>query len=140
MSQGAIVLLIVAIVVIAVALALAIALSRRSKLRGLPEESRDRYARSWHGVENRFIDDPTGAVQDADRLVVMMLSERGATLSEPKTVPADLRKAREAASSNNGRAGTEAMRVALVHYKRIVDDSVGGQRIRREGYRREVAS
>lgn len=140
MSQGAIVLLIVAIVVIAVAVALAIALSRRSKLRGLPEESRDRYARSWHGVENRFIDDPTGSVQDADRLVVMMLSERGATLSDPKTVPDELRKAREAASSDQGREGTEGMRVALLHYKRIVDDSVGGTRMQREGTRREVAS
>lgn len=140
MSQGAIVLLIVAIVVIAAAVALAVALSRRSKLRGLPEESRDRYARSWHGVENRFIDDPRGAVQEADRIVVMLLGERGATLSDPRSVPDDLRKAREAAASDNGRQGTEGMRVALVHYKRIVDESVGSTRMKSEGYRREVAS
>lgn len=140
MSQGAIVLLVVAIVVIAIAVALAIALSRRSKLRGLPEESRARYARSWRGVENRFIDDPTGAVNEADRVVVMLLSERGATLSDPRTVPEELRKAREAAASDKGRQGTEGMRLALVHYKRIVDQSIGSETMRREVSRREVAS
>jgi flagellar basal body-associated protein FliL len=75
LSQSAIVLLIVAIVVIAIVIALAATFSRRSRLRPLPEESRDKYARSWRGVENRFIDDPTGAVNEADRMVVMMLSE-----------------------------------------------------------------
>jgi hypothetical protein len=135
------VLLVVAIaVIVVVAVALAVVLSRRSKLRPLPEESRDRYARSWRAVENRFIDDPTGAVSDADRMVVMMLSERGATLSDPRTVPEDLRKAREAASGDKSPQGTEAMRIALVHYKRMVDDGVGVRRPRREVQRREVAS
>jgi hypothetical protein len=55
-------------------------------------------------------------------------------------VPDDLRKAREAASSDQGREGTEGMRMALVHYKKIVDDSVGETRLKREDYRREVAS
>ncbi|HET7419555.1 MAG TPA: hypothetical protein VFL27_04170 [Candidatus Dormibacteraeota bacterium] len=140
MSQGAIVLLIVAIVVIAIVVALAVAFSRKSRLRGLPDESREKYARSWHGVENRFIEDPTGAVNEADRMVVMMLSERGATLSDPHKVPDELRQAREAAASDRGREGTEGMRMALVHYKKLVDDSVGATRMKREDYRREVAS
>jgi hypothetical protein len=135
------VLLVVAIaVIVVVAVALAVVLSRRSKLRPLPEESRDRYARSWRSVENRFIDDPTGAVNEADRIVVMMLSERGATLSDPRTVPEDLRKAREAAAGDKGPQGTEGMRIALVHYKRMVDDGVRITAPRREVHRREVAS
>lgn len=141
LSQGATLLLVLAIaVIVAVAAAIAVALSRRSKLRPLPEESRNRYARSWRDVENRFIDDPTGAVNDADRIAVMMLSERGATLSDPHTVPEDLRIAREAAAGNKGPQGTEGMRIALVHYKRVVDDSVGTNRPRRADHRREVAS
>jgi len=140
LSQTTIVVLFVAIVVIVVAIALAIGLSRRSKLRGLPEESRVRYARSWRGVENRFIDDPAGAVQEADRVVVMMLSEQGATLSDQRHIPDDLRRAREAAAADKGRQGTEGMRMALVHYKRIVDHGVGASHLKREGYRREVAS
>jgi hypothetical protein len=140
LSQTALVVLFVAIVVIAVAVALAILLSRRSKLRGLPEESRERYARSWRGVENRFVDDPVGALQDADRIVVMMLSERGATLSDPRSVPEDLRLARDAAAGETGRQATEGMRLALVYYKRIVDQGVGASLMKREGYRREVAS
>jgi hypothetical protein len=135
------VLLVMAIAVIVVAaVAVAVVLSRRSKLRPLPEESRDRYASSWRAVENRFIDDPTGAVSDADRIVVMMLSERGATLSDPRTVPEELRKAREAASGDKAPQGTEAMRIALVDYKRMVDDGAGVTRARREVQRREVAS
>ena len=140
MSQSAIVLLIVAIVVVAIAVAISAAVSRRSRLRGLPEESRDKYARSWRAVENRFIDDPTGAVNEADRMVVMMLSERGATLGDPNKVPDDLRKAREAAASDQGREGTEGMRMALLHYRRIVEDSIGDTRMKTEDYRREVAS
>jgi hypothetical protein len=96
LSQTALIVLIVlAVVVIAAAIALAVMLSRRSNLRPLPEESRERYARSWRGVENRFIDDPETAVQEADRMVVMMLSEQGAPLNDPKKMPRDLREARE---------------------------------------------
>src|SRR5690349_11014413 len=117
-------------------------LSRRSNLRPLPEESRDRYARSWRGVENRFIDDPAGAVQEADRVVVMMLSEQGAPLSDPKKMPQELQQARdEGAGERDGRT-TEGMRRALVQYRRLVDAGVGSERMRREheGGRPEVAS
>ena len=41
-------MLVVALIVIAASVALAIGLSRRSKLRRLPDESRERHARSWH--------------------------------------------------------------------------------------------
>lgn len=134
-------LLVLAIaVIVVVAVAVAVALSRRSKLRPLPEESRIRYARTWRDVENRFMDDPSGAVNEADRIAVMMLSERGATLSDPRNVPEDLRVAREAAAGDKGPQGTEGMRIALVHYKRMVDDGVGTTRPRREDQRREVAS
>jgi hypothetical protein len=79
-------------------------------------------------------------VQEADRITVMMLSERGATLSDSRTVPDDLRKARAAAADEGGRKGTEDMLVALVHYKKVVDAGVGTARMKREAYRRELAS
>ena len=133
-----VVILIVAIVILAL-IGLGVALSRRSRLRALPPESQDRYSRSWQALETRFIDDPSGAVQEADRVVVMMLGERGATMHDGRSVPEDLRRARAAASSDEGRQGTEGMRKAMVHYKRIVEDALGGAKKPSETSRREVA-
>jgi hypothetical protein len=141
MDQTTTVLVIVAIVLV-LAIALIVALSRRSRLHALPPESRDRYARSWQNVETRFIDDPHGAVQEADKLAVMMLGERGATIHDDRKVPDELRQARDAATSDEGREGTEGMRKAMVHYRRLVEDGVGDdmKKRREESARREVAS
>ena len=141
MSQTALVVLIVAIVVaIAIIAIVAAAGRKRTRLRELPPESKDRYMRAWQAVEAKFIDDPQGAVAEADRIAVGILSERGATLHDDRSVPEDLRRARSAAASDKGRQGTEGMREAMVHYKRIVEDAVGDMSKMREGYRREVAS
>jgi hypothetical protein len=142
MNETWLIVLIVAIVaLIVIGLILALSRGRTGRLHPLPDESRDKFARSWHGVESKFIEDPVAAIKEADRVAVMILSERGATLDDGRSVPEDMRKAREAAASDDGRQGTEGMRRAMVHYKHIVDDAVGTERLRRdEEYRREVAS
>jgi len=140
LTQTLIVVFIVAVVVI-LAIALIVALTRRSsRLRPLPAESRDRFARTWSNIESRFIEDPRAAVQEADRAVVLILSERGATMPDGRDVPEDLQQAREAASSDGGRQETESMRQAMVHYKHIVDDAIGTAKETREASHREVAS
>ena len=142
MTQSTLLVLVIGIVVVLIVIGLIAALTGRRgpRLRALPDESRDRFARSWQAIEGRFIEDPRAAVQEADKAVVMILSERGATLDEHRNLPRDVRMAREAAASDQGRQGTEGMRVAMVHYKRVVDDAVGPERMRRGDYRREVAS
>jgi len=141
MTQSTVVLLVVGVVIVLIVVGLIVALTKLgSRLRPLPDESRDRFARSWHAIEGRFIEDPRAAVQEADKIVVMILSERGAKLDDNKRLPDDMRLAREAAASDEGRQGTEGMRRAMVQYKRIVDDAVGPSRLKREDYRREVAS
>jgi hypothetical protein len=138
LTQTLIVVLIVAVVVI-LAGALIVGLTRRrSRLRPLPAESRARFAGTWDEIESRFIDDPRAAVQEADRLAVMILTERGATMPDGRDVPEDLQRARHAASSDEGRQGTEGMRKSMLHYKRIVDDALGPKE-QREMSRREVA-
>jgi len=128
-------------VVVILAIALIVALTRRSsRLRPLPAESRDRFARTWSNIESRFIEDPRAAVQEADRVAVLILSERGATMPDGRDVPQDLQHARAAASSDEGRQGTEGMRKAMVHYKHMVDDAIGTAKESREASRREVAS
>jgi hypothetical protein len=142
MTQSTLVVLVIAVValVIVIAIIAAVRGRRGPRLRQLPDESRDRYARSWQAVEGRFIEDPRGAVQEADRIVVMILSERGARLEDHRRMPEEMRRAREASASDEGRQGTEGMRRAMVHYKRLVNDAVGTSRGRRDDTRREVAS
>ncbi len=122
-------LILMSFAVVAIALIAALVVSGRagrSRLRPLPDESRDRFARSWRAIETRFIDEPAAAVQEADKIAVMILSERGANLADEKRMPKDLRDARD-------------MRRAMAHYKKIVDDAVGTSRMKREAYRREMA-
>ncbi|TMC50883.1 MAG: hypothetical protein E6J20_16620 [Chloroflexi bacterium] len=140
MNQAIVLTLFIAVAIVLIAITVVLARTvGKSRLRGLPEESRNRYASSWHSVETRFIDDPSAAVQEADKVVVMILSERGANLTDEKRMPKDLREARTAASMDHGQRDTEAMRRAMVHYKKMVDDAVGTASTRREGYRREMA-
>lgn len=140
MSHTALIVLIVVVVAAIVIAGIVLAATRnRMRLRDLPPESKDRYLRSWQGVEAKFIDNPEDAVRDADKVAVGVLSERGATLHDERSVPDDLRRARQAAASDKGREGTEGLREAMVCYKHIVEDGVGDTRRMREGHRREVA-
>lgn len=131
---------VVVLAIVVIGLIVAFARGRGSRLRPLPDESRQRFARSWRDTEARFIEDPRSAVQEADRIVVMILGERGATVGDDKHTPKELRMARESAASDQGRQGTEGMRLAMVHYKQMVDDAVGLERPKPEERRPEVAS
>src|SRR5918999_4279693 len=46
-------------------------------IRPLSAESRDRFRDEWRNVQARFVDDPKGAVRDADGLVARVMTERG---------------------------------------------------------------
>ncbi len=141
MNQTLVVALIVVVAIVVIAIVAVLARTAgKPRLRSLPDESRDRYARMWQAIETRFIDDPRGAAQEADKVAVMVLSERGANVAETDRVPNDLAKAREALRTPQGDQDTEALRRAMVHYKRIVNDAVGSERLSRESYRREMAS
>ena len=93
MSQSLVIALIVvaAIVVIAIVAVLACTVGK-PRMHTLPDESKDRFAESWHAIEARFIDDPRSAVQEADKTVVMILSERGANVSDEKQMPNEHRE------------------------------------------------
>lgn len=141
MSQGLVIALIVVVAIVIIAIVAVLARNAgKQRLRALPDESKDRYANSWHSIETRFIDDPRGAVQEADRTAVMILGERGANLGDENHMPEDLRRARAATSGDRDTQDTEAMRRAMTHYKAIVDDAVGTSRLAPERGRREMAS
>src|SRR5918996_4344710 len=47
------------------------------ELRPLSPEQRDRYVEEWQVTQGRFVDDPSGAVAEADRLVQRVMKDRG---------------------------------------------------------------
>ena len=139
MHSTTLLIVIVVAVVALVVIGVVAAVMRRSRMRSLPEESKQRYAASWREIEARFVEDPAAAVRDADQLAVAIMQERGATVDEAH-MPKDLREAREVQRKSEGKSGTEAMRRAMLEYQHIVDDAVGvaNRKWAKQG-RREVA-
>jgi hypothetical protein len=133
-------LTIIVVLAIVVILLLILAAVRRGRARRLPEASRQRYATSWQAIRTQFIDDPHGAVAEADQLVVAMLREQGADTERGRGLPDDLEKARRAARLDRGSGATEDLRTSMLHYQRIVDRGVGeSTRKAAETSRREIA-
>jgi hypothetical protein len=114
-------------------------LARRKRLKKLEieplsSEQCERFDNTWSNVQQRFIDDPAGAVLDADTLVKEVLNARGypvgnfeqrvADLSvEHATVVHNYRAARAIAmASASGQASTEELRQAMVHFRALFND------------------
>lgn len=106
---------------------------RRSELevRPLDPASRERYITAWTNTQARFVDDPAGALSEADRLVQEVMKERGYPVDNFEQRSADISvdhpqvvenyRAAHGISlaSNNGQASTEDMRQAMVHYRAL---------------------
>ncbi|HEU4565630.1 MAG TPA: hypothetical protein VFS05_13305 [Gemmatimonadaceae bacterium] len=103
-------------------------------IRPLPPAERTRFADAWRGVQARFVDDPRGAVMQADSLVEEVMKTRGYPVADFDQRAADLsvhhprvvenyRAAREVAIRHRrGEAGTEDLRKAMVHYRELFED------------------
>lgn len=103
-------------------------------IRPVSAMARDRYTKSWSLIQATFVDQPTKAVDEADRLVVTIMEDRGyphvdfeerlAMLSvEHGPVLHHYRtghdiRARHAISQ----LSTEDLRAAMVHYRTLVED------------------
>jgi hypothetical protein len=104
------------------------------RIRPLSPQESDRFAAQWRAIQNRFVDDPNGSTRNADRLVSELMEARGypmadfdrrvADLSvEHPTVVRNYRSAHAIALGfDEGKASTEDMRQALVHYRDLFDD------------------
>jgi hypothetical protein len=105
---------------------------RRDELdiRPLPTASRDRYVEEWQHVQARFVDDPRGAVQEADTLIQSVLRERGYPVDDFDQRAADLSVDHPQVVENyrNGHrlstGDTEEQRQAMVHYRALFDELV----------------
>src|SRR5204862_8220126 len=96
--------------------------------------ARERYRAEWQAAQPRFVDEPAGAVTQADRLVIQVMSDRGYPMEDFEQRSADISvdhphvvddyRAAHAISMANehGRASTEDLRQAMVHYRRLFED------------------
>jgi FtsZ-interacting cell division protein ZipA len=101
------------------------------ELKPLSPESRDRYVRRWQSTQTRFVDDPKGAVAEADALVQEVMQERGYPTDDFDRRVADIsvdhpdlvEKYRTAhgiaQASEQGEASTEDMRHSVRHYRSL---------------------
>jgi hypothetical protein len=106
----------------------------RFNLHKLTEEQASAFAREWRRIQSRFVDDPAGAVGEADQLVTQVMTARGYPLEDFDRRAADLsvdhpvvvqnyRIARTLAlRRQRGEAETEEMRQAVVNYRALVDE------------------
>lgn len=103
-------------------------------LRALSPADRERYGEEWTAVQRRFVDDPSGAVTQADKLVNAVMAARGYPIGDFEqrasdisvnhpTVVQNYRAAREiAVRHNQGRSSTEDLRRAMVYYRSLFDE------------------
>jgi hypothetical protein len=106
----------------------------RLHIRPLSPEDARRFAQAWRDVQVRFVDDPKGAIVDADRLVGEVMRARGYPVGDFEQRVADIsvdhpdvvmnyRAARDIVQDHGrGRASTEELRQAMVHFRALFAD------------------
>lgn len=110
---------------------------KKFHLEELPAGARDRYTEEWRTVQTRFVDEPQGALGEADALVANVMRDRGYPMENFDQQVADIspdhpqvvgnyRAAHAIAKrSERGEASTEDLRQAMVHYRTLFTDLLG---------------
>jgi hypothetical protein len=100
----------------------------------LSASQRESYGREWEQVQSDFVDNPSGAVAQADRLVAEVMRQRGypvddfdqqaaiVSVDHPNVV-ANYREGHTIyLSFDRGDASTEDLRQAMQHYRALFDE------------------
>lgn len=109
-------------------------------LKSLSREQAEAFTTSWRAVQARFVDDPRGAVVDADRLIDEAMRARGYPVDDEVHRLDDLSVEHAAVVSHyglgrnvierhhRGEATTEDLRQAMVHFRALFDELVAANR------------
>ncbi len=112
---------------------------RNLKARPLSVSDRMRFSSEWMKCQTLFVDDPAGAVDQADQLITEVLRARGYAVLNPFDRMADIsaayprhaedyRTADEIVTRHHrGQASTEDLRAAFIHYRHLFDEILGGR-------------
>jgi hypothetical protein len=110
----------------------------RFQIRPLSQQEREQFANEWRVTQEKFVDDPRGAVAQADGLVHTTMKTRGypiggefderaadLSVDHPRVVE-HYRAAHEIASRDAQNAvSTEALRMSMRHYRELFEDLLG---------------
>jgi hypothetical protein len=106
-------------------------------IRPLTAAEQSRYQKDWLLVERRFVERPTTAVVEADELVAEIMRVQGYPMGDFEKHAAHLsvrhprvvehyRAGHRVISGAPGSASTEDLRQAMLHYRSLFEDLLGG--------------
>jgi class 3 adenylate cyclase len=110
-------------------------------IRPLSEMDRARYLRVWQSVQAHFVDNPGEAVAKADQLLGEAMTDRGYPMADFDRRSADVsvhyprvvqnyRAGHDIAlSCQSGKASTEDLRRAMIHYRELFEELVTDDRL-----------
>ncbi|MGW3961847.1 hypothetical protein ACWED2_18630 [Amycolatopsis sp. NPDC005003] len=101
-------------------------------IRPLSASARERYAREWARVQEKFVDQPSAAVGEAEQLLNSLMAERGYPTEGYEQQLADLSvrhaktlehyRAAHTTQQKRDAASTEDLRDAMVRYRTVFED------------------
>ncbi len=103
-------------------------------IRALTAAEASRFGEVWRHVQTLFVDDPRGAIHEADHLVNEVMTAKGYPMADFQQRAADIsvdhpvvvehyREARVIAERNDANAAsTEDLRQAVIHYRALFED------------------
>lgn len=114
----------------------------RLEVRDLDEADRERYADSWRSAQSKFVDDPRGALREADELVSGLMRARGYPTEDFEQQVSDVsvdhgdaieayRRAHEAMLArphddrDGGELDADELRRAMVDYRAVFESLLG---------------
>jgi len=107
------------------------------KTQPLSASDRARFTEEWRLCQARFVDDPPGAVDDADHILTNVMRTRGYAVDDPNDRVTDVvsayperaddyRRANEIIiRRHRGEASTEELRKAFMHFRSLFDEILG---------------
>jgi hypothetical protein len=108
----------------------------RLKVRDLDPTERERFSAQWQSLQSRFVDDPKGAVIEADALLSSLMQTRGYPVADFDQRAADISVDHPRVVANyrsahaialqlaKGEANTEELRTATIHYRSLFEELV----------------